>query len=47
MGGGGAGPEVTPQLEVFDAQHAIAAGDVPFADPPEISARLPALAARQ
>ena len=46
MGGGGAGPEVTPQLEVFDAQHAITAGDVPFADPPEISARLPALAAR-
>jgi hypothetical protein len=47
MGGGSAGPEITPQLGVFDAQHAIAAGEVPFADSPEMSARLPALAARQ
>ena len=46
MGGGSAGPDVTPQLEVFDAQHAVAAGGVPFADPPEVSARIPALAAR-
>jgi anti-sigma factor RsiW len=47
MGGGSAGPEITPQLGVFDAQHAAASGDVLFADPPEVSARLRALAARQ
>ena len=32
MGGGSTGPKVTPQLEVFDAQHAVTSGDVPFAD---------------
>jgi hypothetical protein len=26
-------PQITPQLEVFDVQHAITSGDVPFADP--------------
>ncbi|MGD0701960.1 MAG: zf-HC2 domain-containing protein [Trebonia sp.] len=25
-------PQITPQLEVFDLQHAITSGDVPFAD---------------
>jgi len=45
-GGGGAGPKVTPQLEVFDAQHAVTSGDVPFADPAELSARVPVGAAR-
>jgi Putative zinc-finger len=35
MGGTPSGnePQITPQLEVFDAQHAITSGDVPFADP--------------
>ena len=47
MGGGGStGPRVTPQLEVFDAQHAVSSGDVPFSDPAELSARVPAVAAR-
>ena len=43
MGGsssGGNEPQITPQLEVFDLQHAITTGDVPFADPS--STRLPA-----
>jgi anti-sigma factor RsiW len=42
MGGsssGGNEPQITPQLEVFDMQHAITSGDVPFADPS--STRLP------
>jgi hypothetical protein len=47
MGGGGStGPKITPQLEVFDAQHAVTAGDVPFADPAGRSARIPVAAAR-
>jgi anti-sigma factor RsiW len=46
MGGGSTGPKVTPQLEVFDAQHAITSGDVPFANPAELSARVPMVAAR-
>jgi anti-sigma factor RsiW len=46
MGGGSPGPKVTPQLEVFDAQHAVTSGDVPFADPAELSARVPVGAAR-
>jgi hypothetical protein len=36
MGGNSAAgnePQITPQLEVFDLQHAINSGDVPFADP--------------
>jgi hypothetical protein len=37
MGGGSSStsnePQITPQLEVFDMQHAITSGDVPFADP--------------
>jgi hypothetical protein len=42
MGGSSTGsnePQITPQLEVFDMQHAITSGDVPFADPS--STRLP------
>ena len=47
MGGGNStGPTIRPQLEVFDAQHAVTSGDVPFADPAERSARVPAVAAR-
>jgi hypothetical protein len=46
MGGSGTAPKITPQLEVFDAQHAVTAGDVPFADPAERSARIPVAAAR-
>jgi hypothetical protein len=45
--GGGTGPaepKITPQLEVFDAQHAITSGDVPFADPADVSTRVPAMA---
>ncbi len=35
MGGTPSGnePQITPQIEVFDVQHAITSGDVPFADP--------------
>jgi Putative zinc-finger len=35
MGGSPSGnePQITPQLEVFDVQHAITSGDAPFADP--------------
>jgi anti-sigma factor RsiW len=45
MGGGGAatGPQIKPQLEVFDAQHAINSGDVPFPGP--LESRVPAVAA--
>ncbi|HVT70230.1 MAG TPA: zf-HC2 domain-containing protein [Trebonia sp.] len=45
--GGGTGaqePKITPQLEVFDAQHAITSGDVPFVDPADVPARVPAMA---
>ena len=40
MGGGSSGnePQITPQLEVFDLQHAITSGDVPFADPADTRA---------
>jgi anti-sigma factor RsiW len=46
MGGnsGSTGPQITPQLEVFDAQHAITSGDVPFEDPADVSARVPVVA---
>jgi anti-sigma factor RsiW len=46
LGGGSTGPKVTPQLEVFDAQHAVTAGDVPYVDPSERSSRVPVGAAR-
>lgn len=47
MGGspGPAGPQITPQLEVYDLQHAINSGDVPFVDPADVSARVPVVAA--
>ena len=47
MGGGSAstGPQITPQLEVYDVQHAITSGDVPFEDPSDVSSRVPAVAA--
>jgi anti-sigma factor RsiW len=47
MGGssGPTGPQITPQLEVFDVQHAITSGDVPFDDPADVSARIPVVAA--
>jgi anti-sigma factor RsiW len=46
MGGGSGspGPQITPQLEVFDVQHAIFSGDVPFADPADVSTRVPVVA---
>jgi hypothetical protein len=37
-------PQITPQLEVFDVQHAITSGDVPFADPAATRAKGPARA---
>jgi anti-sigma factor RsiW len=45
LGGGGpaTGPQIQPQLEVFDVQHAITSGDVPFPDP--MDARVPVVAA--
>lgn len=47
MGGGSSSPapRITPQLEVFDAQHALVSGDVPFADPADVSTRVPVGAA--
>jgi anti-sigma factor RsiW len=47
MGGNSAptGPQITPQLEVYDIQHAITSGDVPFDDPADVSARVPVVAA--
>jgi anti-sigma factor RsiW len=47
MGGGtgATGPRITPQLEVFDIQHAITSGDVPFDDPADVPARVPVVAA--
>jgi anti-sigma factor RsiW len=42
---GSTGPQITPQLEVFDIQHAITSGDVPFADPADVAARVPVGAA--
>ena len=47
MGGGGSppGPKITPQLEVFDLQHAITSGDIPFPDPAIVSSRVPVGAA--
>ena len=45
MGGsssGGNEPQITPQLEVFDMQHAITSGDIPFAGPSNTPARPPA-----
>jgi anti-sigma factor RsiW len=46
MGGGGpSGPRITPQLEVFDLQHAITSGDIPFPEPAIVSTRVPVGAA--
>jgi anti-sigma factor RsiW len=47
MGGSGSppGPKITPQLEVFDLQHAITSGDIPFPDPAIVTARIPVGAA--
>jgi anti-sigma factor RsiW len=48
MGGGATGstePQITPQVEVFDLEHAVTSGDVPFADPADLSRRVPAVAA--
>lgn len=47
MGGGGSppGPKITPQLEVFDLQHAVTSGDIPFPDPAVVYARVPVGAA--
>jgi anti-sigma factor RsiW len=48
MGGGPAGspgPQITPQLAVLDIQHAITSGDVPFAEPADVSTRVPVVAA--
>jgi anti-sigma factor RsiW len=47
LGGNSAstGPQITPQLEVFDMQHAVTSGDVPFDDPADVSARVPVVAA--
>jgi anti-sigma factor RsiW len=41
MGGTSSGnePQITPQVEVFDVQHAITSGDVPFADPAQTRAK--------
>lgn len=41
---GSTGPQITPQLEVYDVQHAITSGDVPFDDPTDVPARVPMVA---
>ena len=48
LGGNSAstGPQITPQLEVFDMQHAANSGDVPFGSPAHRSVRVPAASAR-
>jgi anti-sigma factor RsiW len=48
MGGSGGGtePQITPQLEVFDMQHAATSGDVPFVDPADVPVRVPVVTAR-
>lgn len=43
---GASGPKITPQLEVFDLQHAVTSGDVPFVDPAGGSTRVPAMTAK-
>lgn len=47
MGGGPStpAPRITPQLEVFDVQHALVSGDVPFAEPTDVPTRVPVGAA--
>jgi anti-sigma factor RsiW len=48
MGGANTGstePRITPQYEVFDVEHAVTSGDVPYADPADVFARVPAVAA--
>jgi hypothetical protein len=47
MGGGSAsqGPQITPQLEVYDLQHAVTSGDVLYDDPSNVSTRVPTVAA--
>jgi anti-sigma factor RsiW len=40
-------PQITPQLEVFDMQHAITSGDVPFADPSSTRLATPQKAAKR
>jgi hypothetical protein len=38
MGGASAqpGPKITPQLEMFNIEHAVTSGDVPFPDPTQV-----------
>ncbi len=47
MGGGSVsqGPQITPQLEVYDLQHAITSGDALYDDPSDVSTRVPMVAA--
>jgi anti-sigma factor RsiW len=51
MGGGsssgGNEPQITPRLEVFDMQHAITSGAVPFADPSNTPAKPAARASKR
>ncbi|HEX4088234.1 MAG TPA: cell wall synthesis protein CwsA [Trebonia sp.] len=50
MGGSSAAgnePQITPQLEVYDMQHAITSGDVPFADPSSTRTQPPARATKR
>jgi anti-sigma factor RsiW len=44
-GSGSTGPQITPQFEVFDVQHAIFSGDLPYADPEDVATRVPVVAA--
>jgi hypothetical protein len=43
-GGGSTGPRITPQVEVFDVEHAVTTGDIPYADPADVPPRLPEVA---
>ena len=45
-GSGGTQPRITPPVEVFDVEHALTSGDVPFPSPADSTSRGPLVAAR-
>jgi anti-sigma factor RsiW len=45
-GSGGTQPRITPPVEVFDVEHALTSGDVPFPSPADSTSRGPVVAAR-
>ena len=43
-GNGGSQPRITPPVEVFDVEHALTSGDVPFPSPADSTSRGPVVA---